>query len=93
MDNAMIAFDKYPRMMLLHLVRNYPEYGFEKVRMESDKDKIEFQRRLQRELKLRCLLMASWHTAAPAIEQELIGTQEITARKEAQLISQLSGEI
>ena len=68
MDSALHAFDNYPQLMLLHLMRNYRNMGFERVRMESEEDREAFRLRLRSSLKLRCLLMSAWHTAAPAIE-------------------------
>lgn len=67
----MNAFDSYPQLMMLHLVRNYQTLGFDKIPMQTEDDKKAFQTRLQRELRLRCLMMAAWHTAAPAIDVRL----------------------
>lgn len=68
MEQAMAAFDTYPRLMMLHLASNYTTYGFEKIRMETEEDKTKFQMRLRSSLTLRCFMLSSYHTAAPAID-------------------------
>lgn len=71
--SAMQAFEAFPQLMMLHLIRNYRTFGFEKVPMETEEDKRVFRGRLERELRLRCLLMAAWHTARPTIDVSWIG--------------------
>lgn len=72
--------------------------------METDEDKRAFQERLRRELRLRCLMMAAWHSARSNIDvscsfgacargKMLIEVQEIADRKEAQLVEKLSSEV
>lgn len=72
---ALIAFDDHPELMYLHLIRNYPQFGFQRVKMDSPEAQAEFRQRLRggdiEGLKLRCFMMASWHTAAPSIEVSL----------------------
>ena len=67
-ESALQAFESYPQLMMLHLIRNYRTLGFEKVPMETDEDKRAFQERLRREMRLRCLLMAAWHSARSNID-------------------------
>ena len=69
----MAAFDTYPRLMMLHMASNYTTYGFEKLRMETEQDKVAFQRRLDGSLMLRCFMLSSYHTAAPAIDVSYVG--------------------
>ncbi|KAF2482655.1 hypothetical protein BDY17DRAFT_298913 [Neohortaea acidophila] len=80
---AMKAFDDFPELMMLHLIRNYRTQGFDKIPIKTSKDRLAFRSRLQNELSLRCLLMAAWHTAAPAIE-------EVSSRREAALVDRLT---
>lgn len=68
MEQALAAFDMYPKLMMLHLAHNYTTYGFERVRMDSEEDKVSFQAKLRASLTLRCFLLSSYHTAAPAID-------------------------
>lgn len=68
----MKAFDDFPELMMLHLIRNYRTQGFDKIPIKTSKDRLAFRSRLQNELSLRCLLMAAWHTAAPAIEVSIL---------------------
>jgi hypothetical protein len=68
MQTSLVAFDQYPELLLLHMVKNYPGDGFERVQMATLEDKEAFKVRLGKSLRLRCLLMASWHTAAGGIE-------------------------
>ena len=65
---AMTSFDQFPQLMMHHLIRNYRNCGFEKVKMKTEHDKEAFKGRLEGNLGLRCQLMAAWHTAAPAID-------------------------
>ncbi|KAK5164754.1 uncharacterized protein LTR77_009417 [Saxophila tyrrhenica] len=71
MQSALVAFDDHPQLLHLHLVRNYPNAGFQRLRMEREEERARFRERLGRDLMLRCYLMSSWHTAAPAIEVSL----------------------
>ena len=72
MEQALAAFDTYPRLMMLHMAANYTTYGFERVRVETVEEKVAFQRRLRGSLMLRCFLLSSYHTAAPAIDVSYI---------------------
>lgn len=54
--------------MMLHLAKNYRTFGFEKVPMVTQEDKRVFRERIDRELRLRCLMMAAWHTARGSID-------------------------
>jgi hypothetical protein len=69
---SMMAFDDHPELMYLHLLRNYPDHGLQRVKMDQPEVQANFRRRLRgpgmEGLTLRCYMMASWHTAAPAIE-------------------------
>lgn len=65
---AMKAYDDYPQLMMLHLFRNYRTMGFDRVPVRTAEERGEFRRKVQGSLALRCLLMAAWHTASPAIE-------------------------
>ena len=64
----MKAFDTHPQLMMLNLIRNYRTLDFEKVPFETEEDRKAFRGRLERELRLRCLLMAAWHSARPTID-------------------------
>ena len=69
MLTALTAFDQHPQLLLLDLVRNYGNNGLEKVKIETDEDKVAIQQSSRSSLNLRCLLMSAWHTAAaPAID-------------------------
>ena len=68
MEQALTAFETYPKLMMLHLATNYTTYGFEKILMETDEDKIKMRQRLRSSLTMRCFMLASYHTAAPAID-------------------------
>lgn len=72
MTTALTAFDDHPELMYLHLIRNYPTIGFQRVKMDSPEAQAEFRQKLRgngiESLKLRCFMMSSWHTAAPGIE-------------------------
>ena len=65
---ALSAFDTYPELMMLHLIRNYRTNGFERINVNSKDERRMFRGRLDRELNLRCLLIAAYHTAMPAID-------------------------
>ena len=51
---------------------NYPNQGFQRVKMDTKEARLDFRERLRADgmegLTLRCYLMAAWHTAAPAVE-------------------------
>ena len=68
MEQALSAFETYPKLMMLHLASNYATYGFEKIRMETEEDKVRFRQRLSSSLTMRCFMLSSYHTAAPAID-------------------------
>ena len=68
MQEALSAFELYPKLMVMHMAHNYTTYGFERIRMESEEDKVKFRERLRRSLAMRCFMLASYHTAAPAID-------------------------
>jgi hypothetical protein len=86
MEQALAAFDTYPRLMMLHMASNYTTYGFEKLRMETEQDKVAFQRRLNGSLMLRCFLLSSYHTAAPAIDVSGAVLVHCSARADASLL-------
>jgi hypothetical protein len=68
MEQAMSAFETYPKLMMLHMASNYTTYGFEKIRMETEEDKVKFRQRLTSSLTMRCFMVASYHSAASAID-------------------------
>ena len=68
----MTAFDDYPRLLMLHMAANYTNYGFQTTRVDSEDDKAKFRERLKGSLVLRCLLLSSYHSAAPAIDVSLL---------------------
>ena len=68
MQEALSAFELYPKLMVMHMANNYMNYGFEQIRMESAEDKVKFRERLRTSLTLRCFMLSSYHTAAPAID-------------------------
>ena len=103
MQAALSAFELYPKLMVMHMANNYMNNGFERIRMESEEDKGKFRERLRTSLTLRCFMLSSYHTAAPAIDVSYcrleagVGSadvvlQEINSRREAALISKLSEE-
>lgn len=76
MEQAMSAFETYPKLMMLHMASNYTTYGFEKIRMETEEDKVKFRQRLRSSLTMRCFIMASYHSAAPAIDVNFLKMME-----------------
>lgn len=69
----MAAYRNYPTLMLLHLRRNFPTFGFERYRFEQRgergrREMDRFDERVRAEWKLRCLMMSAYQTAGPAIE-------------------------
>lgn len=68
MQEALSAFELYPKLMVMHMANNYMNYGFERIRMDSEEDKVKFRERMKTSLTLRCFMLASYHTAAPAID-------------------------
>ena len=72
----MTAFETYPKLMMLHLSSNYTTYGFEKIRMDTEEDKVSMRQRLRSSLTMRCFMLSSYHTAAPAIDVSCLGKVE-----------------
>lgn len=68
MQEALSAFELYPKLMIMHMAHNYTTYGFDRIRMESEADKVLFRERLRTSLTMRCFMLSSYHTAAPAID-------------------------
>jgi hypothetical protein len=74
MEQAMTAFEMYPKLMMLHLASNYTTYGFEKIGMETEEDKVRMRQRLKSSLTMRCFMLSSYHTAATAIDVSCLTT-------------------
>lgn len=73
MTESTAAYRNFPTLMLLHLRRNFPWYGFERYRVEQGGDRgrrelARFDKEFNREWKLRCLMMSAFQTAGPAID-------------------------
>lgn len=73
MSESMAAYRNYPTLMLLHLRKNFPMFGFERYRYEQGgargrREMDKFDERVKAEWKLRCLLMSAYQTAGPALE-------------------------
>ena len=73
MSESVAAYRHFPTLMLLHLRRNFPTFGFENYRVEAGGERgrrelERFDRRFEREWSVRCLMMSAYQTAGPAIE-------------------------
>lgn len=73
MSESVAAYRTFPTLMLLHLRRNFPTFGFERYRVEAGgeagrRELERFDRRFWREWSARCLMMSALQTASPAIE-------------------------
>lgn len=73
MSESTAAYRNFPTLMLLHLRRNFPTFGFEHYRVDmggerATRDMERFDARFRGEYRIRCLMMSAYQTAGPAIE-------------------------
>ncbi|KAL5377802.1 hypothetical protein DPSP01_009580 [Paraphaeosphaeria sporulosa] len=83
--HSLIAYDQYPKLMLIHMTRSFRLMGLERVKLDSPEDVANFRYRLVNDLRYKSMLVGAYETAAPLID-------EIEARREAKVIAELAGE-
>ncbi|KAJ4359770.1 uncharacterized protein N0V89_000326 [Didymosphaeria variabile] len=83
--HSLIAFDNYPKLMLMHMIRSFRLMGLERVKLDSPEEVARFRSRLVNEIMYKSMLVGAYETAAPLID-------EIEARREAKVIAELAGE-
>lgn len=73
---ALIALDKYPHLLRLHLDANYPRNRFRTWRAEDFRSGV-----FKRKWPLQSMLLAAWLTAQPSLD-------EIHAKEEAAVVEE-----
>ena len=73
MASSAAAYRNFPTLMVLHLRRNFPTFGFERYRVDASGDRgrrelRRFDERWKTDWTLRCLMMSAFMTAEPGIE-------------------------
>jgi len=76
LEKALLSLDAYPELLRLHLDINYPEERFRKMNIKAFRSE-----RFRRDWRWKSMLVSSWLTAQPAIDN-------IAANEEEALIAE-----
>jgi hypothetical protein len=66
--HSLIAYDQYPKLMLIHMMRSFRLMGLERVKLDSPDAIAKFRHRLVTDLRYKSMLVGAYETAAPLID-------------------------